>query len=103
INSLNPMIGLRFSATHKNNTYPKIFKLDAVEAYEQELVKQIEVASLNVNNYGNAAHFKLLSVKATKSKITAKAEVYKKTRTGAVKKLVTLDRKSTRLNSSHVS
>lgn len=90
INSLAPMFGLRFSATHKDNTYPKIFKLDAVEAYERELVKQIEVASLDVNNFGNVAHFKLLSVKATKSKITAKAEVYKKTRTGAVKKVVTL-------------
>lgn len=92
INSLNPMIGLRFSATHKDNSYPKIFKLDAVEAYEQELVKQIEVASLNINNYGNNAHFKLLSIKAIKSKISAKAEVYKKTKSGAVKKVVTLNR-----------
>lgn len=90
INSLNPMIGLRFSATHKDNTYPKIFKLDAVEAYEKELVKQIEVASLEVNNYGNSAHFKLLNVKSAKTKVTAQAELYKKSKGGAVKKIVTL-------------
>src|SRR5690625_1988431 len=42
IASLNPLITLRFSATHRDKHQP-IYKLDAVDAYNQKLVKQIAV------------------------------------------------------------
>lgn len=90
INSLNPTVGFRFSATHKNTSYPKIFKLDAVEAYEKELVKQIEVSSLVINENGNNAYIKLLQTKSSKTKISAQVEVYKKAKVGATKKTITL-------------
>ena len=44
-----------------------IYKLDAVDAYEQKLVKQIEVASLEVEDGYNKAFIKLLEVDNKKS------------------------------------
>lgn len=47
INELNPLCTLRYSATHKDR-YNPVFKLDSISAYERELVKQIEVATVGV-------------------------------------------------------
>lgn len=72
--SLNAMCTLRYSATHvvKHNL---IYKLDAVDAFDMELVKQIEVASFESVDYHNNAYMKLLSVDNKKSPITAKIEL----------------------------
>jgi type III restriction enzyme len=61
INSLKPLCTLRYSATHKDK-HNLMYKLDSVDAYEQKLVKQIEVASLEVENVHNQAYIKLLKV-----------------------------------------
>ena len=45
IKELNPLFILRYSATHRE-AYNQIYKLDAIDAYNQKLVKQIEVASI---------------------------------------------------------
>ncbi len=45
IKNLNPLFILRYSATHRE-AYNQIYKLDAIDAYNQKLVKQIEVASI---------------------------------------------------------
>ena len=74
IASLNPLCSLRYSATHKEK-YNLIYKLDAVDAYERKLVKQIEVASLAVDNFNNTAYMRLVSVDNKKSPITAKIEL----------------------------
>jgi type III restriction enzyme len=72
--SLNALCTLRFSATHvvKHNL---VYKLDAVDAFDMELVKQIEVASFESVDYHNNAYMKLLSVDNKKSPITAKIEL----------------------------
>ena len=88
LSSLNPSVGFRYSATHRDNTYPKIYQLDAVDAYDNELVKQIEVAGIEVDEDGNRAHLKLVDIKSGKNGITAKIEVYKKNRGGADKKIM---------------
>lgn len=62
IKSLNPLCCLRYSATHREK-YNLMYKLDSVDAYERKLVKQIEVASLQVMDGHNKAYIKLLSVK----------------------------------------
>lgn len=74
INSLNPLCTLRYSATHSkiNNL---MFKLDAIDAYERQLVKQIEVATIISKENNNAAYMKLISVNNTKSPISAKIEL----------------------------
>lgn len=72
--SLNALCTLRYSATHvvKHNL---VYKLDAVDAFDMELVKQIEVASFESVDYHNNAYMKLLSVDNKKSPITAKIEM----------------------------
>lgn len=72
--SLNALCTLRYSATHveKHNL---VYKLDAVDAFDLGLVKQIEVASFESLNYHNKAYMKLLSVDNKKSPITAKIEL----------------------------
>ena len=44
LNEFNPLFTLRYSATHKEDfKYNMIYRLDAVDAYNQRLVKKINV------------------------------------------------------------
>ncbi|XZF14952.1 type III restriction-modification system endonuclease [Chitinophagaceae bacterium MMS25-I14] len=43
----NPIFTLRYSATHKNE-YNKIFRLDALDAYNRKLVKKIQVKGISL-------------------------------------------------------
>lgn len=90
IAALNPSVTFRYSATHKNTDYPLLYKLGPVEAYENKLVKQIEVAGIRHNTDGNEAYIRLLSIKATKSAVTATVEMYEKSKTGIAKKEIKL-------------
>jgi type III restriction enzyme len=63
-----------------------VYKLDAVDSYNLELVKQIEVAGFATKDYHNNAYMKLLSVNNKKSPITASIELDVKDRKGAVKR-----------------
>ncbi|MDO8869624.1 MAG: DEAD/DEAH box helicase family protein [Methanobacteriaceae archaeon] len=74
IASLNPLCTLQYSATHKE-IHNLIYKLDAIDAYDKGLVKQIEVASFESLDYHNKAYLKLISVDNKKSPITAKIEL----------------------------
>lgn len=91
--TLNSSAGFRYSATHRDNTYPKIYQLGAVDAYDNQLVKQIEAAGIEMDEDGNRAHLKLIEVKTGKNGITAKIEVYKKTRNGADKTILNFKEK----------
>lgn len=90
IAALNPSVTFRFSATHKNKSYPLIYKLGPVEAYQQELVKQIEVAGIKRSIDGNEAFVKLLNIKATAKTITATVEMLVKNKTEIEKKEIKL-------------
>lgn len=90
IAALNPSIVFRFSATHKNKSYPLLYKLGPVEAYQQKLVKQIEVAGIKKSIDANEAYIKLIGIKATKKSITATVEMYVKSKTQIEKKEVKL-------------
>lgn len=72
ISTLNPLCKLRYSATHTEK-YNLMYKLDSIDAYEQKLVKQIEVANVRTADNQNQAYIKLLDV--TKKPITAKVEI----------------------------
>ena len=52
-----------------------VYKLDAIDAFEMNLVKQIEVASFTASGYHNRAYMLLKSVDNKKSPITAKIEI----------------------------
>lgn len=90
IAALNPSMVFRFSATHKNKSYPLLYKLGPVEAYQQKLVKQIEVAGIKKSIDGNESYMKLIGIKATKKSITATVEMYVKSNTSIEKKEVKL-------------
>ncbi|UOG93749.1 MAG: DEAD/DEAH box helicase family protein [Candidatus Thiothrix sulfatifontis] len=86
IASLNPLCTLRYSATHADK-HQMLYKLDAIDAFEQKLVKQIEVKSLNVQDGHNKAYLKLLSVDNRKSPITATIELDALQKGGGVKRI----------------
>lgn len=83
--NLNPLAIIRYSATHKEKVN-LMYKLDAVDAYNKQLVKQIEVASIKVENTASSgAYIKLISV-SNKNGFRAKIELDVKGKTGVVKR-----------------
>lgn len=73
---LNPLCTLRYSATHRRkDRFCMMYKLDSVDAYDRKLVKQIEVAGLNVENSHNKAYFRLVSVGNKNGMVTGKLEM----------------------------
>lgn len=85
ITSLNPMCTLRYSATHVEKHH-MLYKLDSVDAYEQKLVKQIEVAGIEVKDGHNKAYIKLISVNNKKSPISAKIQIDARLKNGSIKR-----------------
>jgi len=73
IESLNPLFILRYSATHREK-YNLMYKLDAVDAYEKKLVKQIEVASVRLSDTSNLPYIRFVYVDNKKG-IKAKLEL----------------------------
>jgi type III restriction enzyme len=58
VKTLNPMLCLRYSATHIN-PYNLLYSLDPIRAYDMRLVKQIEVASIRSEDQFNDAFIRL--------------------------------------------
>ena len=74
LGAMNPLCTLRYSATHVDKHH-MLYRLDAVDAYERKMVKQIEVASLEVEGGHNKGYLKLLSTSNKKGKFSAKVEL----------------------------
>ncbi len=74
LGAMNPLCTLRFSATHADKHH-MVYRLDAVDAYERKLVKQIEVASLEVEGGHNKAYVKLLSTSNKRGSFSARVEL----------------------------
>ena len=87
LNAMNPLCTLRYSATHVDKHH-MVHRLDAVDAYEQRLVKQIEVASATVEDAHNKSFVRLISVHNKRGTITAKVELDMQTPTGVRRKEV---------------
>jgi len=59
LKDFNPLMILRYSATHKVN-HNKIYRLDALDAYNQKLVKKIAVCGISIKGLpGNSAYLYL--------------------------------------------
>lgn len=89
IKSLNPSVIFRYSATHKSK-YPLLYKLGPVEAYDEKLVKQIEVAGIKTENDGNDAYMRLVSVSNKSNQFSAKIEINYRGKNSIDKKTVTV-------------
>lgn len=80
IANLNPLVTLRYSATHKN-PYNLVYKLDPIKAYDLRLVKRIEIASVRSEDSFNDAYIKLLKTD-NKNGIKAYVEIHKESPSG---------------------
>lgn len=90
-NDFNPLFIVRYSATHKRGKeYNKVYRLDAIDAYNQKLVKKINVKGIEViNNISNGAYLFLDSVDISKKHDpVAYMEIDVKTSSGVSRKLM---------------
>ena len=71
---MNPLCTLRYSATHTDK-HNMVYRLDAVDAYEHKLVKQIEVASATIEDAHNRPYVRVVSMTNRSSVIGAKVEL----------------------------
>jgi type III restriction enzyme len=72
--AMNPLCTLRYSATHVD-LHHMVYRLNAVDAYERKLVKQIEVASATVQGAHNKPFVRLIAVNNRRGAISAKVLV----------------------------
>lgn len=82
---MSPLCTLRYSATHVDKHH-MVYRLDAVDAYEQRLVKQIEVAAATVQGGNNKPYVKLLAINNKRGVITASIEVDRENSAGVVRR-----------------
>lgn len=86
IAALNPLCTLRYSATHRE-LYNLMFRLTPVDAYQENLVKHIEVASITSEDASTKPYVKLLSVSNKDNTYKCRIEIYyKDKKTGSVSK-----------------
>lgn len=83
LGAMNALCTLRYSATHVDKHH-MLYRLDAVDAYQKRLVKQIEVASLTADGGHNQPYIKLIRVRNDGGGVVATAEldVEKRTKNG---------------------
>ncbi len=74
LEAMHPLCTLRYSATHVDQHH-MIYRLDAVDAYERKLVKQIEVASATVKDAHNRPYIRLISTSNKHGDISATVEL----------------------------
>ncbi|MBY6260840.1 DEAD/DEAH box helicase [Azospirillum sp. 412522] len=74
LGEMKPLCTLRYSATHADKHH-MVFRLDAVDAYERKLVKQIAVAAAEVEGAHNKPYIRLVSTANKRNVITASVEL----------------------------
>ncbi len=83
-----PLMVLRYSATHKVN-HNKIHRLDALDAYNQKLVKKIAVRGITVKGLaGTNAYLYLESIEISKKAPVARLELEIQLKSGQIKRKV---------------
>lgn len=89
LGAMNPLCTLRYSATHVDKHH-MVYRLDAIDAYEQKLVKQIEVAEGRVEGGHNRPYIRLVSVSNKRGTITARVEMDKQEKGGVRRQEMTV-------------
>jgi type III restriction enzyme len=84
-----PLCTLRYSATHVDKHH-MVYRLDALDAYQKRLVKQIEVAAGTVEDAHNKPFVKVVAIKRKKNLITAQVEIDVETVAGVVRQAKTV-------------
>jgi len=88
LQEFNALMILRYSATHKSE-HNKIHRLDALDAYNQKLVKKIAVRGISVKGLsGTNAYLYLESVEISKQAPIARIELEVKQKSGNIKRII---------------
>ena len=82
--ALNPLFALRYSATHRD-PYNLVYRLTPAEAYQQELVKRIEVEGVLQEDDANRPFIRVNKIQSRKNTMTAQLSVHKLMSDGTVK------------------
>ena len=86
IKELNPLVTLRYSATHRN-PYNLVYRLDPIRAFELKLVKQIVVASAIAEGTAPGAFVHVEDIRLDKG-ISARVRIHVQQRGGPKQKTV---------------
>lgn len=89
LEAMDPLCTLRYSATHVEKHH-MVYRLDAVDAYERKLVKQIEVAAATIEDAHNKPYVRFLSAANKRGVISAKVELDVETKAGVRRQEVTV-------------
>lgn len=81
--ALNPLLALRYSATHRN-PYSLAYRLTPYDAYRQNLVKQIEVGAAIEEENSNLPYIRLESIEMVKKSLAATVTVDVQAKSGKV-------------------
>ena len=82
--ALNPLLALRYSATHRT-PYNLIYRLTPAEAYQRELVKRIEVDGVLQEDDVNQPLIRVNNIQSRKNTLTTRLSVHKLMRDQTVK------------------
>lgn len=87
LKAFNPLFTLRYSATHRED-YNKVYRLDALDAYNKKLVKKISVKGISAKGTsGTNSYLYLEGIDvSTKQAPVARLEFEVKTKTGLARK-----------------
>ncbi|KGN30661.1 type III restriction enzyme, res subunit [Knoellia sinensis KCTC 19936] len=98
LSRFNALMVLRYSATHKVE-HTKVHRLDALDAYNQKLVKKIAVRGITVKGLaGSTAYLYLDAIEVKKGQLpTARVELEVQTKGGPIKRQLKRVTKGTRL------
>lgn len=83
--ALNPLFALRYSATHRD-PYNLVYRLTPAEAYQQGLVKRIEVDGVLQEDDVNRVFIQVNSIRHRNNSLTARLSVHKLMRDATVRK-----------------
>lgn len=84
----NPLMILRYSATHRTN-HLKVHRLDALDAYNQKLVKKIAVRGIQTRGLaGTNAYLYLEGINISKQAPVARIELEVRLKSGEIKRLL---------------
>ena len=102
LTNFKPLMILRYSATHRT-THNKIHRLDALDAYNQKLVKKIAVKGITVKGLaGTTAYLYLESIEISKKAPVARIEMEVKLASGEIRrKIVRLEKGADLFTQSH--
>ncbi|MGP5133557.1 type III restriction-modification system endonuclease [Psychrobacter cibarius] len=82
-----PLFIMRYSATHKRD-YNLAYRLDALDAYNQKLVKKITVKGIEVKGLSGAhSYLYLQDIEVSSSDPTARLDIEEKTKTGVKRRI----------------